>query len=93
MKRAIARRSVSQLARESAFALSQHIAVVCCGVAVVEMGRSTRWLADQAGITKGYLANVRNGRKVLGLDKTIALCMAVGLSLAEMLEAYEEEQS
>lgn len=80
-------------ARKTAHALSQHIAVVCCGVAAVEMGQTTRWLADQSGITKGYLANVRNGRKILGLDKAIALCATVGLPLADVVEAYEEERS
>jgi transcriptional regulator with XRE-family HTH domain len=80
-------------ARKTAHALSQHIAIVCCGVAVVEMGCSRQWLADQAGVTRGYLSNVCQGSRILGLDKAIALCATVGLPLADVVEAYEEERS
>ena len=80
-------------ARETALALSQHIAIVCGGVATVELGQSTRWLADQTGVTRGYLSNVRQGRIVMGLDKAIALCASVGLPLADVVAAYSEVRS
>ena len=57
----------------------------------LDQGKTLREVADAAGVSAGHLSEVESGRKEPSSEVLAAICLALGLALAELLGAVLRE--
>lgn len=57
----------------------------------LRQGRTLRDVADAAGVSLPYLSEVERGRKEASSEVLAAICRALGLPLADLLEQARQE--
>lgn len=88
-----------------AIPLDRIVRCPCCGShlsagigGIVRLLRFARgWTLDElgkkSGLTKGYLSDLENGKRDIGLKSMNALAAAYGMTGSEMLKMHEERSS
>ena len=57
----------------------------------LERGLTLREVADLAGVSLAYLSEIERGRKEPSSEVLRALCRALGLTLADLLDQVQQE--
>ena len=63
----------------------------CLRLARLERRQTLREVAEAAGVSIGHLSEVERGRKEPSSEVLAAICLALGLDLADLLQAVQSE--